>query len=167
MADIGTIKGTAWRYGDNINTDEIIPARYLNTTDPLELAQHCLEDLDPGFASRVRPGDILAAGTNFGCGSSREHAPLSIKAAGVGCVVAASFARIFFRNAINIGLPIIESEQASTRICTGDMIEVHVETGKIINRTRGEEYAIIPYPPFMKELIEQGGLMNYIKGVIS
>ncbi|MGA1843192.1 MAG: 3-isopropylmalate dehydratase small subunit [bacterium] len=167
MVDISIIKGTAWRYGDNVNTDEIIPARYLNTTDPLELAQHCMEDLDSGFASRVKPGDILVGGTNFGCGSSREHAPLCIKAAKVGCVIAASFARIFFRNAINIGLPIIESEQASARIRTGDALEVHVEKGKIINRTRDEEYAIVPYPPFMKELIESGGLMNYIKGVIS
>ncbi|MGA1789859.1 MAG: 3-isopropylmalate dehydratase small subunit [bacterium] len=161
------IKGKAWKYGDNINTDEIIPARYLNTTDPQELARHCMEDLDREFVSQAKPGDILVGGTNFGCGSSREHAPLCIKAAGLSCVIAASFARIFFRNAINIGLPIIESEEASTRIRSGDEIEVLVGAGKVLNLTRNEEYEIVPYPPFMKELIASGGLMNYIKGVIS
>ena len=161
------IKGKAWKYGDNINTDEIIPARYLNTTDPQELARHCMEDLDREFVSRAKPGDILVGGTNFGCGSSREHAPLCIKTAGLSCVIAASFARIFFRNAINIGLPIIESEQASIRIRSGDEIEVLVGAGKVLNLTRNEEYEIVPYPPFMKELIASGGLMNYIKGVIS
>jgi len=165
--DMKKIKGKAWKYGDNINTDEIIPARYLNTTDPQELARHCMEDLDREFVSRAKPGDILVGGTNFGCGSSREHAPLCIKAAGLSCVIAASFARIFFRNAINIGLPIIESEQASIRIRSGDEIEVLVGAGKVLNLTRNEEYEIVPYPPFMKELIASGGLMNYIKGVIS
>ena len=165
--DMDRIKGRAWKYGDNINTDEIIPARYLNTTDPHELAKHCMEDLDSAFASRIKAGDILVGGTNFGCGSSREHAPICIKAAGLSCVIAASFARIFFRNAINIGLPIIESEKASARIRTGDEIEVHVGAGKVKNLTRNEEYEIVPYPPFMKELIASGGLMNYIKGVIS
>jgi len=164
---INKIKGRVWKYGDNINTDEIIPARYLNTIDPQELARHCMEDLDESFASKVKPGDILVGGTNFGCGSSREHAPISIKAAGISCVIAASFARIFFRNAINIGLPIIESEKAALNIHSGDNIEVNVEVGKIINLTREEEYKIVPYPPFMKELIGSGGLMNYIKGVIS
>lgn len=165
--DMKKIKGKAWKYGDNINTDEIIPARYLNTTDPQELARHCMEDLDREFVSRAKPGDILVGGTNFGCGSSREHAPLCIKTAGLSCVIAASFARIFFRNAINIGLPIIESEQASIRIRSGDEIEVLVGAGKVLNLTRNEEYEIVPYPPFMKELIASGGLMNYIKGVIS
>ncbi len=164
---INKMKGKAWKYGDNINTDEIIPARYLNTTDPHELARYCMKDLDEGFASQVRAGDILVGGTNFGCGSSREHAPICIKAIGISCVIAASFARIFFRNAINIGLPIIESEQAASNIRTGDMVEINVEIGKITNLTRGEEYEIVPYPPFMKELIASGGLMNYIKGVIS
>ena len=161
------IKGKAWTYGDNINTDEIIPARYLNTTDPKELAGHCMEDLDSNFTAQVKPGDILVGGTNFGCGSSREHAPLCIKAAGISCVIAGSFARIFFRNAINIGLPIFESEEAASRIRTGDLIEIRAEEGRIINLSRGETYTTVPYPPFMKELIESGGLMNYIKGVIS
>lgn len=161
------IKGKAWKYGDNINTDEIIPARYLNTTEPKELAKHCMEDLNSAFATQVKPGDIIVGGANFGCGSSREHAPICIKAAGLSCVIAASFARIFFRNAINIGLPIFESEQAASKIQTGDHIEIYAEEGKIINLTRGETYATVPYPPFMKELIESGGLMNYIKGVIS
>jgi 3-isopropylmalate dehydratase small subunit len=167
VQSINKIKGRAWKYGDNINTDEIIPARYLNITDPHELAQYCMKDLDESFASQVRIGDVLVGGTNFGCGSSREHAPICIKAAGISCVIAASFARIFFRNAINIGLPIVESEQAALSINTGDQVEVNVDTGKIINLTRQEEYEIVPYPPFMKELIASGGLMNYIKGVIS
>ena len=167
MQSISKIKGKAWKYGDNINTDEIIPARYLNITDPNELAQYCMKDLDENFVSRVKTGDILVGGTNFGCGSSREHAPICIKAVGISCVIAVSFARIFFRNAINIGLPIVESEQAALNIQTGDQIEINVEIGKIINLTRQEEYEIVPYPPFMKELIASGGLMNYIKGVIS
>ncbi|MGA1839162.1 MAG: 3-isopropylmalate dehydratase small subunit [bacterium] len=167
VQSISKIKGKAWKYGDNINTDEIIPARYLNITDPDELAQYCLKDLDENFVSQVKTGDVLVGGANFGCGSSREHAPICIKAAGISCVIAASFARIFFRNAINIGLPIVESEQAALNIQTGDHVEVNVEIGKIINLTRQEEYEIVPYPPFMKELIASGGLMNYIKGVIS
>jgi 3-isopropylmalate dehydrogenase/3-isopropylmalate/(R)-2-methylmalate dehydratase small subunit len=167
VQSINKIKGRAWKYGDNINTDEIIPARYLNITDPHELARYCMKDLDESFASKVRAGDVLVGGTNFGCGSSREHAPICIKAVGISCVIATSFARIFFRNAINIGLPIIESEQAALNIHTGDQVEVNVEIGKIINLTRQEEYEIVPYPPFMKELIASGGLMNYIKGVIS
>ena len=161
------VQGRAWKFGDNINTDEIIPARYLNTTEPEELAKHCMEDLDGDFAVKVRHGDIIVGGSNFGCGSSREHAPVCIKAAGVNCVIASSFARIFFRNAINIGLPIFESGEAASKIQTGDHIEVHPEEGKIVNLSRGETYATVPYPPFMKDLIESGGLMNYIKGVIS
>ncbi|MBN2372323.1 3-isopropylmalate dehydratase small subunit [bacterium] len=160
------IKGRAWKYGDNINTDEIIPARYLNMTEPEELAKHCLEDLDKGFMPRIKTGDILVGGKNFGCGSSREHAPICIKASGLSCVIAASFARIFFRNAINIGLPIIESEKASLRIRSGDELEVLLGEGKVVNLTRGEEYEITPYPAFMQELISSGGLMNYIKGAI-
>lgn len=160
------IKGRAWKYGDNINTDEIIPARYLNMTEPEELAKHCLEDLDKGFMPRIKKGDILVGGKNFGCGSSREHAPICIKASGLSCVIAASFARIFFRNAINIGLPIIESEKASLGIGSGDELEVLLGEGKVVNLTRGEEYEITPYPAFMQELISSGGLMNYIKGAI-
>jgi len=163
---IEKIKGRAWKYGDNINTDEIIPARYLNTIDPVELATHCMEDLDPEFPSKVKRGDIVVAGRNFGCGSSREHAPLCIKGAGISCIIAGNFARIFFRNAINIGLPIIESERASSRIETGNELEVLLGEGKIINVTKGEEYEITPYPHFMQELISSGGLMEYIKGAI-
>jgi 3-isopropylmalate dehydratase small subunit len=157
------IKGRAWKYGDNINTDEIIPARYLNTIDPNELAKHCMEDLDIKFASSVKPGEILIAGNNFGCGSSREHAPIALMASGISCIIAKSFARIFFRNAINIGLPIIESPEAVDEIEKGDMIIVDVAKGKIINETKNHEYRIIPYPPFMQALINKGGLMNYIK----
>ena len=164
--NIANIKGKAWKYGDNINTDEIIPARYLNMTEPDELAKHCMEDLDKEFASRVGRGDILVGGKNFGCGSSREHAPICIKASGVSCVIAASFARIFFRNAINIGLPIIESDKASSRISSGDEFELILGEGKVINLTKGEEYEIAPYPAFMQELITSGGLMNYIKGAV-
>lgn len=166
-SNVSKIKGKAWKYGDDINTDEIIPARYLNITQPEELAKHCMEDLDREFTSRLKQGDILVGGKNFGCGSSREHAPLCIKAAGVSCVIAASFARIFFRNAINIGLPIIESDKASLGISTGDELEVLLGEGRIINLTKAQEYEIVPYPPFMQELITSGGLMNYIKGAIS
>lgn len=162
---IKSIKGKAWKYGDNVNTDEIIPARYLNTIDPGELAKHCMEDMDLEFACRVRQGDILVAGKNFGCGSSREHAPLSIKASGISCVIASNFARIFFRNAINIGLPIIESPKASDEISTGDELKVYLGLGKVMNLTTGKEYETVPYPDFMQELIASGGLMNYIKGV--
>ena len=160
------IKGKAWKYGDNINTDEIIPARYLNTIQPQELAKHCMEDLDKRFVSKINKGDILVAGKNFGCGSSREHAPISIKAAGLSCVIAESFARIFFRNSINIGLPIIESQEASSRIDSGDELELFLGEGKIVNLTKGEEYKIVPYPSFMQALIASGGLMGYIKGAI-
>ncbi|MGA1867781.1 MAG: 3-isopropylmalate dehydratase small subunit [bacterium] len=157
------MRGRAWKYGDNINTDEIIPARYLNTIDPDELAQHCMEDLDTEFAGSVKLGEILVAGNNFGCGSSREHAPIAIMATGISCIIAKSFARIFFRNAINIGLPIIECPEAVDETEKGDIITVDVAAGKIINESKSHEYRILPYPPFMQELIQKGGLMNYIK----
>ena len=157
------LHGKAWRFGNDVDTDLIIPARYLNTSDPKELAAHCMEDADPGFAAKVKPGEIIAAGKNFGCGSSREHAPISIKAAGVSCVIAASFARIFFRNAINIGLPILESPEASRSIAEGDQVEVDLDTGKITNLTKGETYQAAAFPPFMQELIDAGGLIEYVK----
>lgn len=157
------LNGKAWRFGNDVDTDLIIPARYLNTSDPKELAAHCMEDADPGFAAKVKPGEIIAAGKNFGCGSSREHAPISIKAAGVSCVIAASFARIFFRNAINIGLPILESPEASRGIAEGDQVEVDLDTGKITNLTKGETYQAAAFPPFMQELINAGGLIEYVK----
>lgn len=153
-------RGRAWKYGDNVDTDVIIPARYLATTDPGELARHCLEDLDPSFAPSHSPGDIIVAGKNFGCGSSREHAPLAIKASGVSCVIAESFARIFFRNAINIGLPILESPEASRDIETGDELEVDLERGTIKNLTRGKTYQARPLPPFIREIAAAGGLMR-------
>ncbi|HHW44481.1 MAG TPA: 3-isopropylmalate dehydratase small subunit [Desulfotomaculum sp.] len=156
------LQGKAWKFGDDIDTDAIIPARYLNTSDPQELAVHCMEDADPAFAARVRPGEIIVAGKNFGCGSSREHAPIAIKAAGVSCVIAASFARIFYRNAFNIGLPIFESPEAAERIREGDQVAVDVESGVITNLTRGEEYRATPVPPFMQEIITAGGLINYV-----
>ncbi len=160
-------KGKAWKFGDDVNTDEIIPARYLNTTDPKELAAHCMEDSDkPDFARQVQPGDIIVAGKNFGCGSSREHAPISIKAAGISCVIARSFARIFFRNAINIGLPILESPQAAERIEDGDEVEVDLAKGEIKNLTKGERYGAAPFPDFMQDIIRAGGLMNYVAGQI-
>ncbi len=157
------MQGKTWKYGNNINTDEITPACYLNTSDPVELARHCLEGLDAGFAAKVAPGDLLVAGSNFGCGSSREHAPISIKAVGVSCVIAKTFARIFFRNSINIGLPIVECPQAAESIQAGDVVSVDVNTGTIKNLTRNETYQAQPFPPFMQELISEGGLMNYVK----
>lgn len=156
-------KGKVHRFGDDVNTDEILPARYLNTTSRSELASHCMEDADVGFAKRVKPGDIMAAGKNFGCGSSREHAPVAIVASGVSCVIAASFARIFFRNAINIGLPIVESEEASKRIRNKDVVSVDTEKGIIRNITRKESYKFEKYPPFMQKIIKTGGLMSSIK----
>jgi 3-isopropylmalate/(R)-2-methylmalate dehydratase small subunit len=161
--EMSKLHGKAWRFGNDVDTDLIIPARYLNTSDPKELAAHCMEDADPGFAAKVKPGEIIAAGKNFGCGSSREHAPISIKAAGVSCVIAASFARIFFRNAINIGLPILESPEASRSIAEGDQVEVDLDTGKITNLTKGETYQAAAFPPFMQELIDAGGLIEYVK----
>ncbi|MEW6535944.1 MAG: 3-isopropylmalate dehydratase small subunit [Candidatus Auribacterota bacterium] len=157
------IQGKVWKFGDDIDTDVIIPARYLNTTDPAELAKHCMEDADPQFASKVQKGDIIVAGKNFGCGSSREHAPISIKASGIECVVASSFARIFFRNSFNTGLPIFESEEASAGIRQGDVISVDFETGIIVNTTRNQTYQSQPLPEFMQELLNAGGLMNYVR----
>jgi len=157
------LHGKVWRFGDNIDTDLIIPARYLNTIDPNELAAHCLEDADPSFAAKVTPGEIIVGGKNFGCGSSREHAPIALKAAGISCVIAVSFARIFYRNAINIGLPILESPEAGAAIQTGDQLEVDLNTGKIRNLTRNEAFQAKPFPRFMRELIAAGGLMEYVK----
>lgn len=157
------LEGKIHRFGDDVDTDLIIPARYLNTSDPKELAQHCMEDADPAFVSKVNQGDLIVAGKNFGCGSSREHAPIAIKAAGVSCVIAASFARIFYRNAINIGLPILESLEASQNIAAGDLVEVDLDTGKINNLTRNQTYQAAAFPPFMQELINTGGLIEYVK----
>lgn len=157
------IKGETWRFGDNIDTDAIIPARYLNTSDPQELARHVMEDADRSFPEKVNIGDIIVAGRNFGCGSSREHAPIAIKAAGIQAVVAKSFARIFYRNAFNIGLPIFESEEASERISEGDEIEIDADTGIIKNLSKGEEYHAKPIPPFMQELITAGGLIEWTR----
>jgi 3-isopropylmalate dehydratase small subunit len=157
------IKGKAWRFGDDVNTDEIIPARYLNTIDPSTLAAHCMEDADPDFAGRVEAGDLIVGGKNFGCGSSREHAPIAVKAAGVSAVIASSFARIFYRNAFNIGLPIFESPEAGRCIRAGDEVEIDAGRGEIRNLTRGEAYRAAPIPPFMEELVKAGGLMAYVK----
>ncbi len=154
----------AHKYGDNVDTDVIIPARHLNTSDPAELAAHCMEDIDAAFAGRVRPGDILVAGRNFGCGSSREHAPLAIKASGVACVIAESFARIFYRNALNIGLPILECPAAARAISAGDEVSVDFETGEIADETTGRTFKAEPFPPFMLDLIAAGGLATYLKG---
>ncbi len=153
-------KGTAHRYGRDIDTDVIIPARYLTTSDPAELAKHCLEDLDTQFVAKVAPGDILVAEENFGCGSSREHAPIAIKAAGVDVVIAKSFARIFYRNAINTGLAIMECPAAVDAIKGGDVVSVGTETGTIVDETTGETFTAQPFPPFIAEIIEAGGLVN-------
>ncbi len=156
------IKGRAWKFGDNIDTDVIIPARYLNTTDPEELAKHCMEDADPEFSKKVKKGDILVAGRNFGCGSSREHAPIAIKACGISCVIAESFARIFYRNAFNTGLLIIECPDAAKETKNGDTLEVDVEKGVLINHTQKKTYKIHPLPAFMKTILEDGGLIPHI-----
>ncbi|MDR4497653.1 MAG: 3-isopropylmalate dehydratase small subunit [Candidatus Scalindua sp.] len=156
------MKGIIWKYGDNVNTDEIIPARYLNTTDLKELSSHCMEDIDPDFVRKAKKGDIIIAGENFGCGSSREHAPLSIKHFGISCVIAKSFARIFFRNAINIGLPIFESENAAIEINEGDEVSIDLDLSKIIDMTTKKEYSFSPFPDEMKGIIEAGGLMEYV-----
>lgn len=156
-------KGTAFRYGDNVDTDVIIPARYLNTPNANELALHCMEDIDKEFVSRVRVGDIIVAGWNFGCGSSREHAPLCIKTCGVGCVIAKSFARIFYRNAINIGLPILECEQAAEEIAAEDTVSVNFDTGIITDETTGKVYQAQPFPPFIQDIIRKGGLLASLK----
>ncbi len=155
------LQGKVWKYGDHIDTDVIIPARYLNMSSAEELAPHCLEDLDADFAGNVQPGDVIVAGENFGCGSSREHAPLAIKGAGVSAVVARSFARIFYRNAINVGLPILESPAAVEGTDTGHRLEIDLEGGVIRNLTTGETYQAEPYPPFMLEIIKAGGLIPY------
>ena len=157
------IKGKVHKYGANINTDVIIPARYLNVSDPDELARHCMEDIDSEFLNRLEPGDIIMAETNFGCGSSREHAPLAIKAASVGCVVAKSFARIFYRNSLNIGMPILECVEAVDGSDTGDVLEVDLSTGKIANISKGLTFAAKPFPDFMLDLINAGGLIEYTR----
>jgi len=157
------LKGKIHKYGADVNTDVIIPARYLNVSDPDELAQHCMEDIDADFVNKVKQGDIIVATTNFGCGSSREHAPLAIKASGVSCVIAASFARIFFRNAINIGLPLLECAEAVANTNAGDILEVDLEKGEIQNLTSGRTFIAEPYPEFMSELISAGGLIEYTK----
>jgi len=155
-------QGKAWKFGDDVDTDAIIPARYLNTSDPEELAKHCMEDADPEFMQKMRGGDIIVAAKNFGCGSSREHAPIAIKAAGISCVVAKSFARIFYRNAFNTGFPILESVEAAEEIKSEDELRIDPAAGKIENLTTGKIYQVKPIPPFMQELIDNGGLMSYI-----
>ena len=157
------VKGFVHKYGDHVDTDVIIPARYLATQDARELASHCMEDIDKTFITKVKDGDIMAAGANFGCGSSREHAPIAIKASGISCVIAASFARIFYRNAINIGLPILECPAASAGIADGDEVEVDYDTGVITNVTKNETYQAEPFPPFIKDMIAKGGLMASLK----
>ena len=156
-------KGPVFKYGDNIDTDVIIPARYLNTQSEAELASHCMEDIDKTFVTRVKAGDIMVGGENFGCGSSREHAPLAIKTAGIACVIAASFARIFYRNAINIGLPILECEEAAHDIDAGDTVSVDFNTGVITNETKGKTYQAEPFPAFMQRIMAAGGLVTYTK----
>ena len=157
------VKGFVHKYGDNIDTDVIIPARYLNTSDHKELASKCMIDIDTEFVKKVKPNDIMVGGFNFGCGSSREHAPIAIKASGISCVIAKSFARIFYRNAINIGLPILESVEASERIQAMDEVEINFDTGEIINKTRNETYQAQPFPEFIQHIMEHEGLMNAIK----
>jgi len=156
------MKGICWKFGDNINTDLIIPGRYLNTTDPKELAKHCMEDIDSDFASKVTKGDIIVADKNFGCGSSREHAPIAIKATGVSCIIAKSFARIFYRNAFNVGLPVIICPEAVEGIEAGNEVEVNTLTGKISNLTKDKTYQAEPIPPFIHDIIAHGGLMHYV-----
>lgn len=155
-------KGTVHKYGDNVDTDVIIPARYLNSSDPKELAQHCMEDIDKDFVNKVKPSDIMVGGKNFGCGSSREHAPISIKASGISCVIAETFARIFYRNSINIGLPIVECAEAAKAINDGDEVEVDFDTGVITDKTTGETYQGQAFPEFMQKIINAEGLINYI-----
>ncbi len=154
--------GIVHKYGDNVDTDVIIPARYLNSSDPKELAKKCMEDIDADFVNRVKPGDIMVANKNFGCGSSREHAPIAIKASGISCVIAETFARIFYRNAINIGLPIIECPEAAKQISTGDQVEIDFDSGMIYDRTTGKEFKGQAFPEFMQQIIRAEGLINYI-----
>ena len=155
--------GTAWVFGDNVNTDEIIPARYLNVSDDAELARHCMEDIDAAFVEKIGPGDIIVGGENFGCGSSREHAPRCIKAAGIACVLARSFARIFFRNAINMGLPIVECPSAAAGIGAGHRVEVDLAASTVTNLTTGQTFRFEPFPAEMQAIIEAGGLMNFVR----
>ena len=155
--------GNVHKFGADIDTDAIIPARYLNTSDPAELAKHCMEDADSEFMKKMNKGDIIVAEKNFGCGSSREHAPIAIKAAGISCIIAKSYARIFYRNSFNMGLPILECPEAVDGISPGDALEVNTDSGTIINKTTGKSYSAQPIPPFMQELIEAGGLMKYVK----
>ncbi len=155
--------GRVFKYGSNVDTDVIIPARYLNAPSPEDLAKHCMEDIDANFVSAVKPGDIIVADANFGCGSSREHAPIAIKACGVSCVIAASFARIFYRNSINIGLPILECPEAAAGIDAGNEVDIDLKTGIITNKTKGQTYKATAFPDFINEIIEQGGLINSIK----
>jgi 3-isopropylmalate/(R)-2-methylmalate dehydratase small subunit len=157
------LKGKVHKFGDDINTDEIIPARYLNTSDPAELAKHAMEDADPEFIIKMEPGDFIVAGKNFGCGSSREHAPIALKAGGLSGVIASSFARIFYRNAFNMGLPIFESAEAAAELADGRQISVDLDTGVITDLTSGKKYASQPIPPFMQELLADGGLMGHLK----
>ena len=157
------LKGKVHKYGADVNTDVIFPARYLSLSEPAELAEHCMEDIDKDFLNRVKPGDIMVATTNFGCGSSREHAPLAIKAAGISCIIAKSFARIFFRNAINIGLPLLECDEAVDKTKAGDILEVDLSSGMIKNLTSGMTFTAKPYPDFMAELISAGGLIEHTK----
>ena len=156
------ITGNVWRFGDDVDTDLIIPARHLNTTDPKELARHCMEDADPDFVNKIKTGDIIAGGKNFGCGSSREHAPIAIKAAGISCVIAKSFARIFYRNAFNMGLPILECREADA-FKDGETLAVDFDTGEIVQTETGRTFPTQPIPPFMQELVQSGGLMKYIQ----
>lgn len=155
--------GKVFKYGENVDTDVIIPARHLNTSEPSELAKHCMEDIDREFTSRVQEGDIIVAGKNFGCGSSREHAPIAIKASGIRCVIAPTFARIFYRNAFNTGLPILECAEAAAGIDAGDEVTVDFASGMIDNHTKGETYQAEPFPPFIQKIIECEGLVNYVK----
>jgi len=161
MAEV--LRGRAWKYGDNVDTDAIIPARYLNVSTPEALAEHCMEDIDAGFVEKVQAGDMVVGGANFGCGSSREHAPLALKGAGVSCVIASSFARIFFRNAIDIGLPILECPEAVEGTETGQVLEVDLEQGTVTNLDTGQTFQAEPYPPFLMGIIEAGGLIPYTR----
>lgn len=156
-------KGSAWKFGRDIDTDVIIPARYLKTSDPVELGKHCMEDADPEFVNKISRGDIIVAEENFGCGSSREHAPIAIKAAGISCVIAKSYARIFYRNAINTGLPILESVEAVDNIGAGNEIQIDTDKGEITNLTTGKVYSAKPFPEFISNIIKQGGLINYVR----
>ena len=160
---MAVLEGKVWRYGDNIDTDVIIPARYLNTFDPKELAKHCMVDIDPTFAENVKVGDIMVGGKNFGCGSSREHAPVAIKASGVPVVIASSFARIFYRNGINVGLPLLEIGDDALKIHAGDTLRIDISTGKIENLTTGDTFQAPPLPGFIQDIAKAGGLINYVK----